>query len=137
MLEAIKGILSTQFMLSLNAYIFLSAGAKFAVWVIKLIPISLTFCINSFSSKTTLYPGIDSNLSAVPPVYPSPLPDIFATGILNDAIIGANIKVTLSPIPPVLCLSTTIPNSDKFKMSPEFAIANVKSVISSSSIPLM
>ena len=38
MLDAINGILSTQEMLSLSAYSFLSAGAKFKVCEIILIP---------------------------------------------------------------------------------------------------
>ena len=77
-----------------------------------------------------LYPGIDSNLSIVPPVKPSPLPDIFATGTPRAAITGINTSVILSPIPPVLCLSTTLPSSVKFKTSPDSAIAIVKSVVS-------
>ena len=135
MLDAISGILSVVDVVSLKAYSFLSAGAKFNVWPIKAIPISFTFWINWSIVRLVLYPGIDSNLSIVPPVYPNPLPDIFATGISSDAIIGAKISVTLSPIPPVLCLSTTVPNSDKSRISPECAIAKVKFVVSSSSIP--
>ena len=55
-----------------------------------------------------LYPGIDCNLSTVPPVNPKPLPDILATGTPKDATSGNNIKETLSPTPPVECLSTKI-----------------------------
>ncbi len=69
-LDAIKGILSTQEIASLSAYIFLSAGAKFNVCPIKLIPISFTFCLNSSMPIPILYPGIDSSLSAVPPLNP-------------------------------------------------------------------
>ena len=46
-LELIKGIFAVQLIASLKAYNFLSAGAKFNVWPIKLIPIFCTFCINS------------------------------------------------------------------------------------------
>ena len=46
MLEAISGILSTQEIESLKLYSFLSAGAKFIVWPIILIPILCTFCLN-------------------------------------------------------------------------------------------
>ena len=60
-----------------------------------LIPTFSTFCINSFISTFVLYPGIDSNLSIVPPVCPRPLPDIFATGIPSDAIIGSKTIDTL------------------------------------------
>ena len=45
-LDAINGILSTQEILSLNAYNFLSAGAKFNVCEIILIPMFSTFFIN-------------------------------------------------------------------------------------------
>ena len=123
--------------MSLKAYSFLSAGAKFKVCPIKLIPIFLTFCINSSTGTFVLYPGIDSSLSTVPPVNPSPLPDIFATGIPRDATIGINIKVILSPTPPVLCLSTTSPKLDKSSTSPECAIYKVKSVISLSFMPFI
>ena len=69
---------------------------------------------------------------------PKPLPDIFATGIPRDAITGSKAIVTLSPTPPVLCLSTIIaPISDKSTFSPDSAIAKVKSVISFSFIPLI
>ena len=137
MLEAISGILAVQLIVSLKAYNFLSAGAKFKVCPIKLIPCFFTLSINVLISIEVSYPGIDSNLSIVPPVMPRPLPDILATGIPSDATSGIKIKVTLSPTPPVLCLSTTFPSSDKFKTSPELAIAKVNSVISSSLIPLM
>ena len=69
---------------------------------------------------------------------PNPLPDIFATGTPKEAIIGNRIIDTLSPTPPVLCLSTTFsPKYDKSNTSPECAIANVKSVISLSFIPFI
>ena len=137
-LEAISGILSTQDIVSRSAYIFLSAGAKLAVCPIILIPMFSTFCIKLWISILVLYPGMDSNLSTVPPVNPNPLPDIFATGIPSEAIIGNSIIDTLSPTPPVLCLSTTFsPNFDKSNTSPEFAIANVKFTISSSVIPFI
>ena len=77
MLDAISCILSTHAMLSLKAYSFLSAGAKSAVCPIKLIPIFLTLSSNSLSDKFILYPGIDSNLSVVPPVIPKSSPRHF------------------------------------------------------------
>ena len=136
MLDAISGILPTQEIESLSAYNFLSAGAKFAVWPITLIPTFCTFSMNLFISTTVLYPGIDSSLSIVPPVNPNPLPDIFATGIPSDAIIGINTIVILSPTPPVECLSTTVfPKTDKSNISPELAISKVKFVVSSFVIP--
>ena len=53
---------------------------------------------------------MDSNLSIVPPVCPKPLPLILATGTPKLATKGAKIRVTLSPTPPVECLSTFIPS---------------------------
>ena len=136
-LELISGILAVQLIVSLKAYNFLSAGAKFRVWPIKLIPIFFTFSINSSIPISVLYPGIASSLSFVPPVAPSPLPDILATFTPNAATIGISINVILSPIPPVLCLSTTSPISDKSNTSPEYAMAKAKLVVSSFVIPFM
>ena len=97
-----------------------------------LIPMFFTFSINSSIFISVLYPGIDSSLSTVPPVNPKPLPDIFATGTPSDAIIGINTNVILSPTPPVLCLSITVLEIlDKSNISPEWAISNVKFVVSS------
>ena len=137
-LDAINGILSTQEILSLNAYNFLSAGAKFNVCEIILIPMFSTFFIKLLISIFVLYPGIDSSLSTVPPVNPRPLPDIFATGTPRDATNGNKHIDTLSPTPPVECLSTIILfKLFKSNISPECAIANVKSVISLSFIPFI
>ena len=84
----------------------------------------------------TLKFGIDSSLSIVPPVCPRPLPLILATLTLQDATIGATIKVVLSPTPPVECLSTTLsPSGDKSKISPDEAIYLVIEKISLSVIP--
>ena len=81
---------------------------------------------------------MDCNLSTVPPVIPSPLPLILATGIPIEAMIGEIIKVTLSPTPPVLCLSTTFSAiSLKSSFSPEFAIATVIANVSASFMPLI
>ena len=52
-------------------------------------------------------PGIDSSLSSVPPVCPSPRPLIFPTGTPQAATIGPTAIEVLSPTPPVECLSTT------------------------------
>ena len=138
MLDAISGMLSTHDIEFLSAYIFLSAGARFCVCEIILIPISFTFFINSSSGNCVLYPGIDSILSTVPPVNPSPLPDILATFTPNELISGNSIIDTLSPTPPVECLSTIIPSIfDKSSISPEFAISIVRFVLSLSVIPFI
>ena len=51
---------------------------------------------------------MDSSLSSVPPVWPSPRPLIFPTGTPQAATIGPTAIVVLSPTPPVECLSTTL-----------------------------
>ena len=56
-------------------------------------------------SSETLQPGIDSSLSRVPPVWPSPRPDSCGTGTPQAATRGASGRVILSPTPPVECLS--------------------------------
>ena len=124
MLDVMRGILSTVAVTSLNAYNFLSAGTRFPVCPITAIPISSTCFIKSFISRLALYPGMDSNLSIVPPVWPSPLPDIFAILPPTEATMGKTIRDVLSPTPPVLCLSTDIcPNMLKSTTSPECSIA--------------
>ena len=45
----------------------------------------------------------------MPPVWPSPRPEIIGTGTPHAATIGARISDTLSPTPPVECLSTFMP----------------------------
>ncbi len=70
---------------------------------------------------------MDSSLSIVPPVIPKPLPLNFATGIPRAAIIGVTTSVTLSPTPPVECLSILKPSIDvKSMTSPDSIIAFVK-----------
>ncbi len=50
-------------------------------------------------------PGTLSSLSMVPPVCPSPRPDILAIFSPQAATMGAMTSVVLSPTPPVECLS--------------------------------
>jgi hypothetical protein len=45
-------------------------------------------------------PGIDSSLSRVPPVWPSPRPDIFPSGTPQAATMGPTASDVLSPTPP-------------------------------------
>ena len=125
--EAIKGIESTVPVTSLNAYNFLSAGTSSLVWPITATWISFTCLKNSFGVKEVLKLGMDSNLSMVPPVWPSPRPDIFAIVKPQEATKGANTNVVLSPTPPVECLSTVTPwIEDKSFTSPLSNIAFVK-----------
>ena len=65
---------------------------------------------------------------------PSPRPEIIGTKQPQAAAIGANKKLTLSPTPPVECLSITGPPSpalDQSKTFPECAIAFVREPVSS------
>ena len=94
---------------SRKAYIFLSAGSKCALCPIMARWQSFTCFTKSSSLIMICNPGMDSNLSNVPPVCPKPRPLIFATGTPQAATIGPKTKEVLSPTPPVLCLSTFTP----------------------------
>src|SRR3954447_14480506 len=77
-----------------------------------------------------------SSLSSVPPVWPRPRPEIIGTATPQAARIGASIRLTLSPTPPVECLSTTgLPRSQSSTL-PESRIASVSASRSSLSRPL-
>ena len=52
-------------------------------------------------------PGMESSLSSVPPVMPRPRPEIIGTRKPRQASSGARGRDTLSPMPPVECLSTS------------------------------
>ena len=81
-------------------------------------------------------PGKLSSLSRVPPVWPSPRPDIFATFSPVAATIGQSTRLVLSPTPPVECLSALMPRIRLRSMVlPERIIAMVRSRVSRSSIP--
>ena len=85
-----------------------------------------------------MYPGIESNLSNVPPVCPRPLPEIIGTNNPQAAKIGARITLVLSPTPPVECLSQTKLVSTtpvQLIVSPEVVIASVKLTVSSGIMP--
>ena len=90
----------------------------------------------SESVKLVLNPGIDSSLSRVPPVCPSPLPEIIGTLTPAAAAIGAIIKDVLSPTPPVECLSILNPlNEERSIIFPLFSIELVSAAVSSGFIP--
>ena len=135
--DAMSGIASTVAVTSRNAYNFLSAGAKPGPAAQITAPQSCkTFSISAFVSDAR-HPGIDSNLSNVPPVCPSPRPDNCGTAAPHAATKGANGKVILSPTPPVECLSTVgRDKADQFIRSPLLIIASVQREISRKSIPL-
>ena len=77
-----------------------------------------------------------SSLSSVPPVWPSPRPEIIGTFTPQAAASGASASETLSPTPPVECLSTFAPGtSERSSTSPERSIASVSARTSASSMP--
>ena len=69
--------------------------------------------------------------------YVHPLPDIMGTVRPSDATRGASAKDTLSPTPPVECLSTVWPNFDRSSVSPVLVMAPVRCAVSLAVIPLM
>jgi hypothetical protein len=75
-----------------------------------------------------------SSLSSVPPVWPRPRPEIIGTYAPHAARIGARIKLTLSPMPPVECLSTTGPRSQA-SLVPDAALARVSATVSARVMP--
>ena len=83
-------------------------------------------------------PGMDSSLSSVPPVKPSPRPDILAIFTPQAATSGTRISEVVSPTPPVECLSAFTPGmSLKSSVSPDLAMASVSASVSRSVMPLM
>ena len=107
MLAAMSGIDSTVAVTSRRAYSRLSAGAISGVCPSIAQPSRSTWARASWSERLVRKPGIDSSLSSVPPVWPSPRPDIIGTATPQLATIGASSRDTLSPTPPVECLSAT------------------------------
>ena len=107
----------------------MSAGTRFALAPMIAMPASRTCATNSSVESSTRKPGIDSSLSSVPPVCPSPRPLIFANGTPQAATIGATAIEVLSPTPPVECLSTTLRPSAECRstVSPVAIIAFVRS----------
>merc|ERR1711976_1061704 len=96
----------TVLVTSLARYIVLSAGHNCCVWPAIQQPTSSTIDLISSRGSCTLYPGILSSLSRVPPVIPRPRPEIIGTLRPHAARAGARANDTLSPTTPVLCLST-------------------------------
>ena len=121
---------------SRRAYSLPSAGARSALWPVSTSPICFSCGRNSSVVRSVRKPGIDSILSSVPPLKPSPRPDILPTGSPQAATSGSTTRVVLSPTPPVECLSTAMSTAPlRSSISPEWAIARVRSVVSCSFIP--
>ena len=79
---------------------------------------------------------MDSSLSSVPPVCPSPRPDSCGTAAPHAATSGASGSVILSPTPPVECLSTVGRGTDdRSSRSPDAIIAAVQRAISPADMP--
>ena len=75
-------------------------------------------------------------MSSVPPVWPSPRPEIMGTSTSQAAASGASESDTLSPTPPVECLSTFTPGmSERSSTSPDSSIALAQAPSSSASRP--
>ena len=134
----INGIESMIPVTSLSEYILRSAGQIFSVWAIMQRPWFSTIALNSWISNLVWKPGIVSSLSMVPPVWPRLRPAIMGIASPAAAIKGARIRDTLSPTPPVECLSAIYESiSENSICSPELSITSVKAMISSSVIPLV
>src|SRR5262249_15860869 len=81
-------------------------------------------------------PGIASILSRVPPVCPRPRPDSCGTAAPHAATRGTRTSDTLSPTPPVECLSTVgRPIPDRSSRRPLATIAAPHRLSSSGLIP--
>ncbi len=134
-LERIEAVISgmdgTVPLTSRNAYIALSAGTIRAVCPQITHPTVCTFFTMRSKSSAVVNPGIASNLSSVPPVMPSPRPEIIGTRKPRHASNGASGSETLSPTPPVECLSTNgLGSSGNFSTSPESRMAMVNALVS-------
>jgi len=99
-------------------------------------PIRATSALYSAIERPMRKPGIDSSLSTVPPVCPRPRPLIIGTATPQAATIGARCIETLSPTPPVECLSALgIPTADRSATVPDRIIASVSAAVSAGLMP--
>src|SRR5690606_20068863 len=96
-----------------------------------------SICARYSSSPSSMRkPGIVSSLSTVPPVCPRPRPLIIGTGTPSAATSGASTSETLSPTPPVECLSTFTPGTaERSTTTPERSITSTSAASSSSFSP--
>ena len=107
MLAAMRPSHSTVPVTSRSAYSSRSAGTTRSLWLTTATPMRSSWRRKSPCGNCTRKPGIDSSLSSVPPVCPSPRPDILPKMAPQAATSGASTSVTLSPTPPLECLSST------------------------------
>src|SRR5579875_1298179 len=100
-------------------------------------PVFLRALTSSSLPRLARHPGTDSSLSSVPPVCPRPRPDSCGTTAPQLATRGASTRLTLSPTPPVECLSTEgFPRPLRSRRSPEAIISAVHARRAASSRPL-
>ena len=78
---------------------------------------------------------MDSILSAVPPVRPRPRPVSEGTASPQAAASGWMISESLSPTPPVECLSAEGGKPVQSRHVPESRMASVRASVSASSMP--
>jgi len=79
---------------------------------------------------------MDSSLSSVPPVWPSPRPESCGTATPQAATSGHSGRLILSPTPPVECLSTVgIGTDERSRRRPERIMASVHTDSSAGVIP--
>ena len=133
---AISGIDSTVPVTSRSAYRRRSAGARPGPAAQITQPaVCSTARISSFRNEDR-HPLMASSLSRVPPVWPRPRPDSCGTAAPQLATSGARISDTLSPTPPVECLSTVgRPTPDRSSRSPDSIMAAVQVRSSAASRP--
>ncbi|CFE56770.1 Uncharacterised protein [Mycobacterium tuberculosis] len=132
---AINGSDSTVPVMSRSAYSLASAGASWPAAKIAA-PTSQSCSRTRWLDRFAVNPVMDSSLSRVPPVWPSPRPDAWGTAPPQAATTGTNGSVILSPTPPVECLSTVASGrSVKSSRAPEASMAAVHLAISPRSMP--
>jgi hypothetical protein len=132
---AMSGNDSTVAVMSRSAYSLASAGATWPAAKIAA-PTSRTCPRTRLPVRSAVKPAIDSSLSNVPPVWPSPRPEACGTAAPHAATTATSGSVILSPTPPVECLSTVgnalPPRRRPVKSigSPEATIADVHRAVS-------
>ena len=134
---AISGIDSTVPVTSRSAYSLLSAGASPLPAAAITAPAVLSAVLSSSLLRLARQPGMASSLSRVPPVCPRPRPDSIGTAAPQLATSGASTSDTLSPTPPVECLSTDgRVRPARSRRSPDAIISPVQDRSSGPSRPL-
>ena len=137
-LEAISGTEGTVAVTSRSAYRSLSAGTMRGDCAATAMPISRTCLMKRSGSSSTTTPGTDSSLSSVPPVWARARPLSLGTTTPHAAASGPATSVTLSPTPPVECLSTLTPGIEvRSRTSPLATIASVRASVSAAVMPRM